>query len=156
MQVMNESAWLTRHETSVRLCPWDEQYLLIPFLDRGTGEIAGDGKKYIGRGSVKKSYTKAGEKEWLIFTDLEKISGEDKARQMVANNHFKTRTLGGGRVQYELTECRLALAFFPAPPPLLGRRWQKWQCVVGQDALNIFLHQIQQDSSDITVYAEKQ
>ena len=155
LQVMNESAWLTSHETGVRLCPWDEEYLLIPFLDRGTGEIAGDGKKYIGRRRVKESYTKVGEKEWLGFTDLVDIFGEEKARQMVANKHFKSEERNGSTV-YEVTECMLALSFFPTPPPLLGRRWQKWQCFVGQDALNIFLHQIQQDSSDITVYAEKQ
>ena len=103
---------------------------------------------------MKKSYTKVGEKEWLIFSDLEEIFGEEKARQLVANNHFKSQELIPNTV-YQVTECMLALAFFPTPP-LLGRLWQSWQCRVSADALNVFLHFLQQDAPYIAVYGKKQ
>ena len=50
----------------VRTCPGDVNFLLVPILDKESGDIAGYGKMSGGR-CLEVSYTKEGEKEWMSF-----------------------------------------------------------------------------------------
>ena len=110
--------------TGVRTCPWDEQFWLVPILDKESGDIAGYGKMSMKLGRWREdSYTTEGEKEWMSFFWLEDIYGPDRARELTANNHFKTRTRDDGKVEYEVTECMLALLFFRSRRPCVTIRF---------------------------------
>ena len=103
----------------VRTCPWDVNFLLVPILDKEYADIAGYGKMSGGR-CLEVSYTKEGEKEWMSFIYIEGLYGPKKASELRANGYFNTRTLPSGKVEYKVTECMLALLFFPWPPTPCG------------------------------------
>ena len=58
-----------------------------------------------------------------VFYYIEGIYGTKKASELKANSYFNTRTLGSGKVEYEVTECMLALLFFQSRRPCVTIRF---------------------------------